>query len=307
MRLLFLFTFLFFAVSCGKTTSEEVDGAIDIALSHLTEKRCDKALEVLNKVNGHSDAVYLQVLASAYACKANYNEISFVINDLAEITAADPADLLKSVSIMSTSVETTTDSVTAINLTRASQVALAGKSQLERNSTFGERKSGDLSVQALLLNIAALGKHLNHFGNVNATGVKGGGVQGNKCFLNYTDPRATALVGAVTGACVSTSNGHADLDLVSTDGKRRVCEGLIYLTNSLDILANLDLTNFEEFDVIIDITAQLDTFKQAAHSQGLGYLIDELSQTSCVQTLQSASGRSDIEYLYALIFETSLQ
>lgn len=280
---------------------------MDVALTHLTYKRCDEAIETLGKVSGHGNGIYVQVLASAYACKANFNEVKFVVDDLASITSSDPSDLFKSVSILSTSPETLLESLASQSLIKASQVALADRNQTERENTFGVKKAGDLGVQALLLNIANLGKFLHYFGNVDSSGVKGGGPQSNSCFLNYHDPRATVLIGAQTGACTNATSGHTALDLSLANGRRRVCEGLMNLTNSIDILENLDLSDFEEFDVLVDVTAQLETFKQAANSQGLGYLIEELSQSHCETVLQSNSAQLDMEYLYALIFEVSLK
>lgn len=307
LRLLIFLTFLLALTGCGKTSEEEVMGAVDIALTHLTHKRCDEALTALSKVNGSDNGIYVQVLASAYACKANFNEIKFLVNDLANISANDASELLKSISVLSTSVETALESSDSRNLIRAAQIALASKGQLEREQVFGRKKAGDLGVQALLLNIANLGKFLHYFGNVDANGVKGSGGQSNKCFLNYQDARAAAVIGAQTGACTNTTSGHVSLKLNQADGRRRVCEGLMSLTNSIDILDNLDLSQFEEFSVISDINAQLDIFKQAANSQGLGYLIEELSQTSCESALQSGATQGDMEYLYALIFEVSLK
>lgn len=307
MRLLILLTFLLALGGCGKTSEEEIQGAVDIALTHLSHKRCDEALEALGKVSGQGNGIYVQVLASAHACKADFNEVKFIVDDLASITSTDASDLLRSLSILSTSTETQLESLAARSLIMAAQVALTGRSQNEREDTYGLKKAGDLGVQALLLNIANLGKFLHFYGNVDGSGVKGGGPQGSSCFLNYHDARAQAIIGAQTGACTNATSGHSALGVSSSEGRRRVCEGLMSLTNSIDILENLDLSNYEEFDVFVDVLAQLDTFKQAAHSQGLGYLIEELSQTHCESVLQSNSSQLDMEYLYALIFEVSLK
>src|SRR5439155_1253285 len=116
--------------SCAKDTPEKVDEAIDIALSHLSKNECSDALKVLQDAGYQSDdAVYLEVLASAYACQASFDEISFVSHDLANIDTTSQNTIMKSISIMSLSPETASDSPDYVSIRTAVNVLL--------NSTTG--------------------------------------------------------------------------------------------------------------------------------------------------------------------------
>jgi hypothetical protein len=137
--------------------------------------------------------------------------------------------------------------------------------------------------------------------------VKGGGSGTNSCFLNYNDPRAQALTGVSTGACSSDTDGNADLDQSTAAGKRRICEGAMLLTNTIDILDNLDLSNSSTLSVLEDISSQVNSFKTAATAAGLGTIINMTSQSDCETFLQTPAQLLDMEYFYALVFDTGLQ
>lgn len=313
MRTYLFFFILILSISCGKNTVEETAEAIDVALTHLSKDECDKAIEVLEEIKDHDDnAVYLQVLASAYACKANYNETSVVANDLSNLNASTPSAVMASLSTMTIAAETIIDSSDYVNLRTAIGILLnttsGSPSHTARVAKFGSRKAGDMSVQALLLNVANLGKFLKLYGNVNVTGVKGGGSNTNTCFLNYTDARAQGVVGGgVTGACNTNNDGHPDLDQSTDAGKRRLCEGLMLVTNVLDILDNLDFSGSSELSILEDVSNQVGSFKSAAVAAGLSNLINMTSQSACVTAMATASNLNDMEYLYSLVFETGLQ
>src|SRR5690606_6850796 len=101
---------------------------------------------------------------------------------------------------------------------------------------------GDMGVQALILNMVNLGKFFYYFGNVDATGEKGEGPGSNSCFIDYNDSRAKLIIGNGTGACTDSISGHPELDQSTEAGRRRMCEGFVLLTNFLDILENIDLS-----------------------------------------------------------------
>jgi hypothetical protein len=310
---IFLILFIFITLSsCSQSSKEKTDEAIDVALTHLSKDECDDAISVLEDAGTQSDnAIYLQVLASAYACKAGFNEVSFVADDLVDIDVTTPAAILKSISILSLSTETAADSSdyvsirTGLNLLLNSTTGPPG--QVARTTKFGTRKAGDMGVQALILNLVNLGKFLHYYGNVSGTGIKGGGSAANKCFIDYNDGRAQLLTGATTGACVSDTDGHADLDQSTATGKRRLCEGLMLLTNTLDILENIDFTSSESLSKLGDISTEVATFKTAAVTAGLSTLINMTSQSTCETYLNTPSQLLDMEYIYALLFETGLQ
>lgn len=313
MRTFLTIFILLISISCAKNSVEKTDEVIDVALTHLSNEECDEALDVLGEVdNDNTNAIYLQVLASAYACKASFDEISFVSVDLAALNTTSTSTIMKSFAIFSLSPETAADSTAYTSIRTAINVLLdsttGSPSQVARNTKFGTRKAGDMGVQALFLNIVNLGKFLNFYGNVDSLGVKGQGTNTNSCFIDYNDARAQAVVaGGVTGACTTNNDGHPDLDQTTATGKRRLCEGLVLITNFIDILDNLDLSGSSELSDLEAVATQVNTIKTAAGAAGIGYLMDITSQSECETQMGTASKLDDMEYLYSLIFESGLQ
>ncbi|WP_408097397.1 hypothetical protein ACJVC5_00380 [Peredibacter sp. HCB2-198] len=314
MRSLFIIFILFVLTSCAQKPEEKTAEAIDVALSHLSSGECEEALKVLLEASDSTNPIYIQVLASAYACLANYDEVDFIANELSGLSTGTPADIMKSIASMSLSTEITADSDEYVAIRNGINTILGTTTTVThdaRVTKFGSRKAGDMSVQALMLNVVNLGKFLNFYGNVDATGVKGAGTNTNSCFINYTDARAqTVVASAVTGACTTNNDGHPDLSFAVADlpnTKRRLCEGLMLVTNILDILDNLDLSGSSELAKLEDISTQVSTFKTAAVAAGLGTLINMTSQSECETAMDTASNLDDMEYLYSLVFETGLQ
>ncbi len=311
-NVLILFLILF-SYSCAKSPVEESSDAIDVALTYLSHEKCDDALDVLLELgNQPSNGIYLQVLASAYACKAGFNELAFIADDLTTLDATSTETIMTSLVKFSLSSESSADSDDYTNLRSGINVLLGSTtgspSQTSRTTKFGSRKAGDMGIQALILNLVNLGKFLNYYGNVNAAGAKGQGTNTNSCFLNYSDARATAQIGAgVGGVCNSNNDGHPDLDKSTTAGKRRMCEGLVLLTNVIDILENLDLSTSSELDVLEDLATQVNTFLTAATAAGLGTLVTMTSQSTCETAMSTASNLNDLEFFYSIVFEKGLQ
>lgn len=312
----FIFIFLLLA-SCSKKKPQEVTEAIDIALTYLSESKCDEAIDVLEDVGRQTgDAVYLQVLASAYSCSAGYSEISLISTDIPSVTTTS-GGLMKSLSILSLSDETETDSDAYVNIRTAMEILMesdgaAQPSHDARVSTYGSRKAGDMSMQVLLLTVAQLGKFLNHYGNVDSAGAKGvGTTNSNTCFLDYSYASAQTVITALpsTNNCNSNTGGHPDLDLTTDEGKRRACEGLMLITNLIDILNNLDLSGSSSLSALESIATVANTFKTTAVAADpdLATLLDITSQSLCETTLGTAAEVNNMQYIYALIFESGLE
>jgi len=318
VRSIFLIFFILFFVSCAKTKPEETAQAIDLAQTYLSDSKCQDAIEVLEDVGRDTEnAIYLQVLASAYACRAGYSELSFISTDIPLIDASSSTELFKSLSLLSLSDETETDSDNYSDINTALSLLLdtdggTQPSHAGRNSAFGPRKAGDMDVQVLLLSVAQLGKFLNHYANVDTTGVKGAGSTGtNSCFLNYTDSNAQNIVTAlpVTNNCNSNVDGHPDLDLSTDAGKRRVCEGLILFTNIIDILENIDLSSSDSLGGLQGIADVVTAFKTTAITANvdLTTLLNTTSLSECETLMDDAAESNHMQIIYSLIFETGLE
>lgn len=317
MRLILAFLLIIICSSCGKNPQEEMNSAIDIALSHLSEDKCDDALKALAEVDNNNDnAIYLQVLASAHACKAGYNEVRFISTDLENLDTTSFATIMSSLSKLSLSAETEVDSASYSSLKTAINVLLNSTSgspgQTARSTKFGTRKAGDMGVQALILSLVNLGKFLNYYGNVDALGVKGQGSGSNTCFIDYLDNRAQAVInpGNLGGNCTDYISGHPDLSFDASnlvDAKRRLCEGLMLITNVLDILENIDLSSSSTLSKLEEVSTEVGAIKANASALGLEDLITMTSQSACVSALDTASTFNDMEYLYSILFESGLQ
>jgi hypothetical protein len=305
--ILFLFT------ACAKNTVEKTDEAIDVALSLLSDGKCQKAIDILDDAGFQSkNAVYLQVLASAYACKANFDEVVFIDSDLGSMVTTNGKTIVKSLAAMSLSDETEADSSNYVAIRTGINYMLnstsGAPSQVARDTKFGERKSGELGIYALVLNLVNLGKFLQYYGNTDAAGVKGNGTAANNCFIDYNDPRAKAMLSApTTGACLTFTDGHADLDQSTATGKRRMCEGIVLLTNTIDILENMDFSGSSTFSKMTDVATQVATFKAAATAVGLGAIVDMTKQSDCEAYANVPAQLLDLEYFYAVVFEANLQ
>ncbi len=318
MRSLTIIFLIFLLVSCSKTKPEEVNEAIDVAQTYLSESECQKAINLLEDVGRQNeDAIYLQVLASAYACKADFREVNFISNDLEDIDSGSVTDLMKSLTLLSLSNETEADSTEYVSILTAMEVLLESNgatqpSHTSRVSTYGSRKAGDMGIQNLLLSIVQLGKFLNYYGNVDNSGTKGAGVDGtNSCFLNYSYVSAQTVISALPGSnnCSSNNSGHSDLDLTTTAGKRRACEGLMLFTNLVDVLTNIDLSGDDTFGSLTAVSTLASNLKTAvvSVSPALATLMDTTSQSVCEDTLASASEVNNMQLIYALLFETGLE
>jgi hypothetical protein len=313
-NLLYFLIFIFF-VGCGPNVAEKTATAIDVALTHLSNEECDDAIDVLEEAGYQSsNGIYLQVLASAYACKAGFREVDFLLNDLAVINTASFPTIMKSLSIMTLSDETTVDSAdyTAIGtgLSVLLQSTSGSPSQVSRESKFGTRRAGDMGIQALMLGLVNLGKFIHLYGNASTSGVKGGGSNSpsNSCFLNYTDLTASGIVinSGLTGACTTATDGHASLDRSTAPGIRRLCEGLVLFTNILDILENLNISSNSQLSALNQIATQVAPIKIAAMGAGLGALISMTSQSDCETAMASDVNLNKLEQFYVAVYEKGL-
>ncbi len=307
---------LFFLVSCSKTKDEELSGAVDVAQTYLSENKCQDAIDVLEDVDGNADPIYLQVLASAYSCRGGFSELNFIANDIPALDTSSNASLFKSLSILSTSDETETDSSSYTDLKTALNLLLdsAGTqpSHTARVSTFGSRKASDLSIQILFLSIAQLGKFLNHYGNVDSTGLKGLGPTGtNSCFFNYLDGDAqnTITAYAASNGCNSFVDGHPDLDLNTQAGQTRACEGLVLFNNLIDSLSSLDLSDSETISSLSGISSIIEALKDDAvtANPSLSTLLTTTSLTTCEDLLLDSEEIDNMQLVYALVFELGLE
>ena len=318
MRSIALIFTLFLFISCAKTTDEKVAEAIDVANTYLSEGKCSSAIDVLEEVGRQSsNGIYLQVLASAYACRGGFSELTFLLNDIDVMTQTTTATetLLTYLSIISTSTETETDSDSYTDLKTAINLLIdstsAQPSQSARNTKFGTRRAGDMGMQALLLMFAQLGKFLHYYGNVDSNGAKGGGSGTNNCFIDYTDLTAASALGT-SGTCKSTAGtrtGHPDLSLVGgslTATKSKLCEGLMLVTNIIDTLNNISIPTDSTLSALDDVKTEVNDMKTTIYTGGLETLLDTTDQATCATLVASSTEFENLQRIYASLFEGGL-
>ena len=324
MRSALILSILILFYSCAKSPADEVDEAIDIALDYLSYDKCDKAIDVLEGVGrDKTNPIYLQVLSSAYACRAGYDERVFLDTDIAKIASAD---LMKSLTTLTLSNDHAADSASYLDLREALEVVLYvdsnQPSQVKREAKYGPRKAGDMGVQALFLSFAQLGKFLQFYGNVDALGIKGAGAvstdeQGataSTCFVGYTEAQSLAfLVGGGGGSCTGGTSSHPDMLFAPaatlTITQRRMCEGLMLVTNIVDILNNLTLPNDASMGDLSNVKTSIVTSISTiiTNFPTLATLLGTTSQTTCETLVATAPEFDNLQFLYALIFEGGLQ
>jgi hypothetical protein len=310
----FLALTLVLLVSCSKNNEEKINKAIDVAQSHLSRNRCDEAIKVLEEAGSSRNPIYLQVLASGYACRAGYSTIDFLLDDLSSIDTTSPSDLFPSISTLSLSEETSVESANYRNLRTALSLLLSGAnpSHASRVAAYGERKAGDMSVQILFLSIVQLGKFLSYYGSVDTNGSKGArSVSSNKCFLTYTDSDAIFVTNSpATGSCNPSETGHPELAFDTTVNlpitRRRLCEGVVLVGNIIDILESIDFSAIDALQSLGNFATLVTNIKATITDQAVATILETTSQTTCVSMAGTPTGFDELQRYYAYIFEVGL-
>lgn len=336
----FIFSaFIFLSIfSCAKTEEAAVRSAIQEAKYFLNTSNCSSARSVLEDVDFQEDnASYISTYASAQACVAGYKELDTLFGgNLSNISSAS---LITSLAAFTSSDDTVEDSeaYTALDAAITTLISYDGTtspSTVARNSKFGTKQSGDLSMQAMYLLFVQIGKHFALYGNAEhvadpPTGVKGGGAFGNSCLYSYTTQDAVEFVtdaGALTqlGSCISASGteGSDFLEAPETaaDIKRRLCQGIVYFNNLMDILSNMTLPGSDSLGDVSNIGTALSALMLAAQtaetSAAAGKYNDgDVNGQNAIAALKDVTSQAvceavtieRIEKFYAIFFEAIYQ
>jgi hypothetical protein len=301
MRSGFFLLFLMFLVSCGASKEEKVESAIDQALTFLSSDKCDEALDTLKDDQDLSNPIFLQVLASAYACKAGVSVVE-VISDLKDFNSTNVLSEISQKRFAQSSQLTAYQSLTKSLDTILSSTQVV--SQSERESAFGTRKGQDLGMQALIYSVVQVSKFVNYFGNAD-NGKKGekGGM--NNCFLNYSNnPIVSALIDdpsyPADNACQTNADGHPELILSTLQGKNYACHGMTLINNSLDILETIEFGDSQDLKVLKDISEKISLLRDAIIDidPSLNRLFDVKDTDSCLDLAEE-----DVQIFIFAIYE----
>jgi hypothetical protein len=314
-------------ISCAKTDEEEVRSAIAEAKYHLSSMDCSKAEDILDDISFQEDnADYISIFASMQACKAGYKELDVLFGG--NLDNLNSASLISSLASFSSSNETAPDSADYLNLNDAITTLLgndgtAQPSAAARNTKFGTKKSGDLSMQALYLLFVQIGKHFALYGNAGTDGGKGGNAQtfGNTCIYSYTASDAVQWVNANTsGTCAGPLDGSQGSDFLESPVsaatvKTRLCYGVVYYNNLMDILGNITLPGSDSLGDVSNIQSALAVLMSAAQAVETGVFNDDPVSTNAIDAVSAVTSQAAceainierIEKFYAIFLETIYQ
>jgi hypothetical protein len=320
MRFTLLWIGLIFLTSCGQSQNEKTTSAILSAKISLTNNDCQKAIDALEAVGrDQSNAEYLSTLASAYACRAGFSEITLLGSDAKKISSAN---ILGSFSTFSTSPMTSADSdakyndlQTAINILLYAG-GISVPAHASRARVFNSRDLGNLSTQAIYMVLAQIGKYAKYYGNPNTLGAKGQGANTNSCYFEYADVNALAAVGYLNtntsndtcDALSTAGEGHPDLDIgVETPAnvKRRMCQGAMLFNNLIDLLLGTTLSTASSVTSITQLESSIESYISNCSISSTGgttigiSLCGIRSQSVC----EATSTMADLEIFFAAVFE----
>lgn len=321
----FFILVLIVSVSCGKEKEEVVDG-IRSANIHLSTKKCQEAIDILEGLGRQNrNARYLKALASAYACRAGYSTITFFGSDIKKTSS--PAPLGGMATYSTSQVSLVTDLTTDLSF-RDLQTAIdilfyAGgigattePSALARSRYFTTSEAGDINSELAYMLMVQTGKFLKVYGNANASGAKGSLVaSGNKCFTDYshiTQPVIEAGIALLPGSCKVKNSSHPELDsahIAADERKKRLCEGVVLMNGIIDILPSVlaSAVGGGDLDSISDVTTEIEKGRKLLKDNypAIGVLLNTLSLTNCVAN--TTIDEEMLETYYVGVFETIIQ
>jgi len=328
-RFLVLLLTLCLLISCGKDDSELTADAIESANIDLTNDDCEAAITTLEAITGQqNNAEYIQVKASAYACRSGFSEIGFFGNDISKI-GTTASGFLGSLTKFSTSEMTSasdsdykfTNLQTAIDTILYSG-NISAPSSANRSTVFSETEVGNMNVQLLYMLVAQLGKYFFYYGNADPeNGTKGTGAvangnnngNSNTCLANYPDATAAGLVTVASGtgamgSCTDATSGHPDLQTMNATTATRMCHGVVLFNNIVDTLSNTTLSSVA--GGLSSVSSVIETAFDSACTAAVGNSVCTVkSQSDCV-TQFGPDGESDMSSLqiyFAAVFETLFQ
>ncbi len=307
---------LLVVAACSQTPEEAATSAIDQALYHLSQPtpECQKAIDVLEDIDDQDkNPRYLQALASAYACRGGFSELTLF--DEVDTIESDFDEFLGSLAALSTSEQTEAESDEFADLQRAIDILLyaGGKttpSAAQQKAVFGARQGGNLNLQALYMILVQLGRYARWYGDTNDTGNKGSGSAANTCFFDYGAGALAVATGHGGGnACVAGNSGHVDLDYAGVGtavAQRRLCQGAMLINNMVDILDNTTLSSNDSIGEIANLSAMIDPYLATASAldPDMDDFIATLSQEDCEDLV--AADDDVAELYFASLFEGGL-
>lgn len=318
---------IFFLVSCGKSEEQLRKDAVLSANIFLSKGDCQSAIDVLEEVERDTyNGKYMQVLASAYACRAGYTEVEFFSNDVSKV--GTPAafggltrfDLASSMTAYNS--DTFLDLQEAINILLYSGgvSASADPTSVRRSNGLSNEDLQDINAQLLYLLLTQLGLYLHYYGDSSSTGIKASGSGTNVCLANYSNVAltfsatvtdvSTYLGAGLTGSCNGLNKGHPALGNQGALNVKRMCQGVVLLNSLLDVLPAVigSITN-NQLNTVSGISTALTAAKTAVltakNTLQMSTLLNQTNQTNC--EIDNGSDTQYLEVYFAFMFEVLFQ
>ncbi|MCK5073140.1 MAG: hypothetical protein KAQ98_06905 [Bacteriovoracaceae bacterium] len=340
-----LFVFSVLLLGCGsKSDDDVVEDAILHANILLSSRKCDEAIECLELIGRRQkNAMYLKTLASAYACKAGFDEPTLFATDFPKLTTnivwgsftnfTSSAVIKKSNAIAMNSMFEAID----ILLYAGGILKTTEPTSDERSNYFLASDALDINIQLMYMSMAAIGTFVRYYGNASA-GVKGGGTYGNNCFINYKNAINLNTLGVTIEAFINANpfpagnacnskpddDGHPDLE--DSDGGdlnnnlsgdadivQRLCKGVVFLNTFRQTLGEV-ISSFTGDD-LANLSTVLSTGgndgvndragQMLLAKSGMGDVNTMLSYTNCVAeaVTDTASGSDNLQTYYLYMYE----
>jgi hypothetical protein len=329
-----LFTLIMFSLSgCGDKSEREIESVIIQARAYLTKGYCQQAIEAITSISyQETNPQFIKVYASAYACRAGFSMVRFFENDLEKIGDPSPLGGFASFALSSRMTEPRHESYE--DLGRAVEaLKYAGGLARYRNPTAGRRNqifspddAREINSLLMYLSMSQFGQFLAFYGNTNTDGFKGEGERTNSCFLNYTltlefdtpiDPAPQTTLDdyfQATNSCDATGPSFGSPALGSTGSLNlaRMCQGSVLFHVFLDTLDQV----LDDLNDLVDLGDILDFLDLVDDAEGLALqasttisetVLGITSQTVCEELNSSQTNYRDLQFFYALYFETLLE
>jgi hypothetical protein len=260
--------------SCGKDLDEKVEDAIHQANQLLSSSKCQEAIDVLEAVGRQtSNKSYLITLASGYACRGKFSELTLFTTDIVKVGTPSILGGFTTFSGSPDMTSTTDSDFLDVNLA-IEILAYAGgiapgatgdnPTSAKRQSVFGVTASGDIDAMILYLTMANIGRWLRLYGAPDGTGNK------TQCVLNYNGaytldagPAATLDVSLslLPAPCQnSTTAGSGDIGAAGAYVTSNICDGIVLINTFFDVLPNvLDNYSGGELSTVNAVRTSLET------------------------------------------------
>ena len=272
-----VFSTMFMFGGIHSVSAHSVSWAKIKASYYLKKKDCQRARFELDSVKFQKyDAKYISLYAKTHLCDVGLESLSLEL--------IDSYVLLNSLAALPTSNETIADSRVYQNIDMAIKLLIGfdgntAPSTLSRLEKFGIKNGNKLSLQALKLLFAQYGKFLALYGNADSLGTQGNGTQTNSCLFSYTTSDAVEWIHSFnTGSCLTATGSegspYLSRPISKRDVKRRLCQGIIYHNNILDILNNLKLPSGIEWSEIKNILPVMSSLMSMAELAETGVFND---------------------------------